>query len=389
MSWTKLAVSGLVIVSLIIIWMTRQIWAAAFLGVLLALSLNGPAMWIRKYLRISPWLSTLLVMVVVLAALAMLLRSVGAPLISQMDDLARQLPDSTSTVIHWLDERPWGERIIHAAEVWSGMSQEELLESAGAMDSMKDVQELKRVVGIESEAPPSPEEVPPPVPVNGTSSMIGFGQVLQTIADALSLTVKTAALLGVSLVVMIFVAFDPNVYQRGILWLVPRQQEKIVRETMERLGVALRWWMLGRITSMVAIGAFTTLGMWMISMPSPMALGVLTGLFSFVPNIGPISAAVPGLLLALGMGPWMVVWALGVYLIAQLIESNAITPLVDQYAVSVPAGVLIVAQFVIAALAGVWGMLVATPLLLVIIVLVQQLYVREGLNKPIEVTGST
>lgn len=389
MSWTKLAVTGLVIVSLVIIWMTRQIWAAAFLGVLLALSLNGPAIWIRKYLRITPWLSTLLVMVVVLAALSVLLRASGAPLISQMDDLARQLPDSTSTVIKWLDERPWGERIIHVAEVWSGMSQEELLESAGAMEDSVVSEDSKTVVVIETEDPAAEEELPQPAPANGAPPMIAFGQVLQTIADALSLTVKTSALLGVSIVVMIFVAFDPNVYERGVLWLVPKHHENLARVTMERLSVAMRWWMLGRLTSMVAVGVFTSLGMWMIGMPAPMALGMLTGLFSFVPNIGPISAAVPGLILALGMGPWMAVWALGVYLIAQLIESNAITPLVDQYAVSVPAGVLIVAQFVIAALAGVWGMLVATPLLLVIIVLVQQLYVREGLHKPIEVTGTT
>jgi predicted PurR-regulated permease PerM len=110
---------------------------------------------------------------------------------------------------------------------------------------------------------------------------------------------------------------------------------------------------------------------------------------SFVPNIGPIAAAVPGLLLAMGQGPWVTLGVLCVYLVAQLIESNAITPLVEQYAVSVPPGVLIVTQFVFAALAGAWGMIVSTPLLVVVMVLVQQLYVRQRLQKPIEVTGST
>jgi predicted PurR-regulated permease PerM len=206
---------------------------------------------------------------------------------------------------------------------------------------------------------------------------------------AFSLTAQTGALILVSMVVMLFVAFDPNVYQRGVLWLVPKRHEAVAGETMERLSVALRWWMVGRLGSMIAVGVITSLGMWMIGMPAPMALGALAGLLSFVPNIGPVVAAIPGLLLALGTGPLMAVWALGVYIVAQLIESNVITPLVDQYAVAVPPGVLIVTQFVFAALAGVWGMIVATPLLVVIIVLVQQLYIREGLDKPIEVTGTT
>jgi predicted PurR-regulated permease PerM len=158
---------------------------------------------------------------------------------------------------------------------------------------------------------------------------------------------------------------------------------------MDRLRVALRWWMMGRLASMAAVGLLTALGMWLIGMPAPMALGMLVALLSFVPNIGPIVAALPGLLLALPQGPAMVMGALGVYVVTQIIESNLITPVIEQYVVSVPPGVLIVTQIVMGTLTGVWGMIVATPLLVVVMVLVQQLYVRQLLRKPIEVTGST
>jgi predicted PurR-regulated permease PerM len=215
------------------------------------------------------------------------------------------------------------------------------------------------------------------------------GQIFRSLAGVLLQTARTGALLMVSFVVTVFVAFDPHVYHRGVLWLVPTEQEAIARQTMDRLLVAMRWWMVGRLASMTAVGILTSLGMWLIGMPAPMALGALAGLLSFVPNIGPIAAAVPGLLLAMGQGPWVTLGVLCVYLVAQLIESNAITPLVEQYAVSVPPGVLIVTQFVFAALAGAWGMIVSTPLLVVVMVLVQQLYVRQRLQKPIEVTGST
>ena len=374
MSWTKLAATGLVLLGLVIVCMTHQVWAAAFLGVLFALSLNGPAEWLRQRVRMPAWVATGLVLLVVLATLTGLGWTIGPSLAGQADELTRTLPDATQNMVSWLERRPWGQRVIERAVDWSGISQDDLGEVRGTSDRA-------------SEPVSRPDE--PQGQTESGSAAPGLGSILRPVFTALSLTAQTGALILVSLVVMLFVAFDPNVYRRGVLWLVPKRHEAIAGETMERLTVALRWWMVGRLGSMIAVAVITSLGMWMIGMPAPMALGALAGLLSFVPNIGPVVAAIPGLLLALGTGPLMAVWALGVYIVAQLIESNMITPLVDQYAVAVPPGVLIVTQFVFATLAGVWGMIVATPLMVVIIVLVQQLYIREGLDKPIEVTGTT
>lgn len=376
MSWTQLAVSGLILLGLLIVCMTHQVWAAASLGVLFALGLNGPGEWLRKHVRMPAWVATGLVLLVVLGTLTGLGWTIGPSLAGQADELARELPNATQNMVSWLERRPWGQRVIEQAVDWSGISQDDLDEVRGKSDGA-------------SEPSPRPDESQEQTESDSEAQAPGPGTILQPVFKALSLTAQTVTLILVSLVVMLFVAFDPNVYQRGVLWLVPKRYEAITGETMERLTVALRWWMAGRLGSMVAVGVITSLGMWMIGMPAPMALGALAGLLSFVPNIGPVVAAIPGLLLALGTGPLMAVWALGVYIVAQIIESNVITPLVDQYAVSVPPGVLIVTQFVIATLAGIWGMIVATPLLVVIIVLVQQLYIREGLDKPIEVTGTT
>src|SRR5690606_32000998 len=117
----------------------------------------------------------------------------------------------------------------------------------------------------------------------GSSAMAGVGAMLRPIAGALSLTVQTGALVMVSLVVMLFVAFDPAIYHRGVLWLVPSRHEAVARQTLDHLSTAMRWWMVGRLTSMVIVGVLTSLGMWAIGMPAPLALGALAGLLSFVP----------------------------------------------------------------------------------------------------------
>jgi predicted PurR-regulated permease PerM len=392
MSWTKLAVLGLTLVSVLIICQTHQIWSAAFLGVLFALSINGLANGLRSCIRFPRWLATSLVMFAVLVALTGLGWAIGSPLNAQFDDMSKELPSATQKVFVWLDQRSWGQSLMRHAEEWSGRSHS----SPQADESTKVNSSSRRPNDISGEQLPEDgqsdmSETPKTEvqPDANISSGPDYTKFLGHIAGALSVTVNNATLLLLSMVIMLFVAFDPDVYERGVLWLVPTPHNEMARQTMDRLCVALRWWMAGRLASMTAVGGLTAIGMWSIGMPAPLALGTIAGLLSFVPNIGPIVAAVPGLLLALSQGPWMVLWAAGIYLVAQLIESNAISPLVDQYAIAVPPGVLIVMQFVFAALGGVWGMIISTPLLVVVMVLVQQLYVKQALQKPIEVTGST
>lgn len=401
MSWTKLAVTGLVIVLAVIIWMTHQVWSAAFLGVLLALSLTGPAEWIRRYVKMPAWLATLGVLLVVLVVLSGVGWLIGAPLTAQVQDMAAKLPSAAERSVEWLDERAWGRGILRQVGDWSGMSRAQMKDVDGLFALDEETPERSGVQPDEepSTEPPSPRRVDDPSHARqDASSPEGAwtesawapqaSRILAPIQAILATVLHAGALALVSVVVMIFVAFDPGLYQRGVLWLVPRPQEAVARTTMGRLSTGLRWWMLGRLASMAAVAVLTSLGMWAIGMPAPMALGALAGLLSFVPNIGPIAAAVPGVILAVPLGPWMILGAVGVYLAAQLVESNAISPLVTQYTVSVPPGLLIVTQLVLASLAGVWGMLIATPLLVVILILVQQLYIREGLKKPIEVTGA-
>jgi predicted PurR-regulated permease PerM len=384
MTWTKLSVTGLVLAGVVIFCLTYQIWAAAFLGVLFAIGLNGPAALIRNYVHMPHWTAVVLVMLIVLAVLVGLGWLIGSPLNKQIEILSEKLPEAAQNALNWMEQRPWGRNLLRRAEDLSEKAQQQLLPEEDAvieppLDARDPNAPSAEMIKLKNEPDPDGERIELP----------GLGQVLQSVGGLLATTIRTGALLMVSLMVMLFLTFDPEMYQRGLLWLVPARHEAKARKTMQRLGTAMRWWLLGRLTSMAAIGVLTSTGLWLIGMPAPIALGTLAGILSFVPNFGPIVSALPGLLLAVVHGPWMLLGALAVYVVAQLIESNVIEPLVELYAVAVPPGLLIITQVIFAVLTGVWGMIVATPLLVVVIVLIQQLYIRGQLNKPIEVTGST
>ena len=417
MSWLKITVIAFVVISVLIVCLTFEVWAAAFLGLLFALSLNGPAEWIRSKWHMPAWAATLLTILMVLTVLTGLGFLIGPPIVEQADELGKALPAAMEKSLDWLEERKWGRTVVRHVESLSGMSAQQLnsegevndghkvpsqglamdpaqqqpLAAKDAVDSSEtgpgsDASDHTAAGGQTDSAQEQSDDGKDDGATHTRSMVLG---ILQTLGPMLSVSVATIMLVLVSFVVTLYVALDPDVYHRGILWMIPSEHEAVATLTMARICVALRWWMLGRLASMLAVGLLTSLGMWLIGMPAPLALGVLAGLLSFVPNIGPIVAAAPGLLLAVPDGSWMFLSALGVYVVAQIIESNLISPLVDQYTVATPPAVLIFAQVIMGVLAGLWGAVIASPLLVMVLVLTQQLYVRRYLNKPIKGLGST
>lgn len=133
---------------------------------------------------------------------------------------------------------------------------------------------------------------------------------------------------------------------------------------------------------MSVIGALTTLGLWLIGVPSALALGLLAGLAEFVPLIGPIAAAIPALLVASSQGMDGVMLVAALYLVIQQLEGYLLTPLVTRELASVPPALTLFAIVAAGLALGVLGILFAAPLTVVAYLLVRKLYVEHALGKP-------
>jgi predicted PurR-regulated permease PerM len=138
---------------------------------------------------------------------------------------------------------------------------------------------------------------------------------------------------------------------------------------------------------MSVVGVLTTLGLWIAGIPNPLALGLLAALLSFVPYVGPILSFVPAVLVALMVSLTKVLYVVIVFGFVQTLESYVVTPLVQQRAVSMPPVILITAQIAVGVLSGAIGVLLAAPLAVVVIVLLQMLYVEDVLGDSIQVLG--
>ena len=214
----------------------------------------------------------------------------------------------------------------------------------------------------------------------GGGAASGLGKVVMSVGNGIADT----------LVVIfggIFLAAQPNFYRIGAIKLVPQAKRALVAEAMDDSERALRLWLRGQLFAMVVVGTLTGLGLWLIGIPSALALGLLAGMLEFIPYAGPIAAAIPGVLLALVAGPETALWTVALYVGVQQFEGYVLQPLVQQYAVDLPPVVLLCSLLGFGMLFGIIGIILAAPLTVVSYVLVKRLYVQEALGTKTPIPG--
>jgi predicted PurR-regulated permease PerM len=179
----------------------------------------------------------------------------------------------------------------------------------------------------------------------------------------------------------LYFAVDPGLYRRGVEAFFPPSLRTKAHATCQEVGETLRGWLAAQLVSMTVVGVLTTLGLWAMGVPLAPLLGLLAALLTFIPNIGPVTAAVPAVLLGLESGPTGALSVVGLYLAVQTVESYLITPYVQKRSVDLPPALTIVAQVAMGTLFGIMGLALATPLAAMAMTLVNRLYVDDYLER--------
>src|SRR6056297_1024611 len=178
----------------------------------------------------------------------------------------------------------------------------------------------------------------------------------------------------------LYAAAAPELYREGTAKLFPTDRREQVKQILSKLRAALGLWLVGRFMSMAIVGVLTSIGLWLLGVPLPITLGVLAALLTFIPNIGPLLAAIPQVLLALNVGTNTALYVILFNIALQGIESYLITPMIQRHEATLPPILTISAQLLMAVLVGVIGIMMAAPLVVVAMVLVQMLYVHDRLG---------
>lgn len=336
----KVARYSLVVVAIaalaLLIWQIVDAILLIFIGVLLAVFFRGLANRLSAHSPLSVGWSLGLVAVTMAALVLAAAWFLGPRISDQFTQLAETMPRTLEDTRQRLEQTQWGRYLLDEVQQDDG----------------------------------------------------GIGAGGKLFSNLTGMTSRVAGVVTEVLLILfaaMFFAIDPDLYKRGAVLLVPQSKAGRVREALEAAGSALWKWLMGKLVAMLFVGVFVTVGLMLLGVPLALVLGLLAGLLDFVPFVGPIASAVPAVLLALTLGPMQALYTALVYFIAQQVEGNVVTPLIQQKEVSLPP-VLVLFSVVAAGLVfGLRGIIVATPLVVVTMVFVKMLYIHDALGKDVSI----
>lgn len=218
--------------------------------------------------------------------------------------------------------------------------------------------------------------------VNNLSVQIAsaIGQLGVSVLPVLGGVADTILSILIVIFMSVYLLADPTMHQEGIIRLFPLWYRPRVREILLRLDLTLRGWLKATIFSMAFVIVATWFGLSLLGIQQATALGVLAGLLSFIPNFGPIIALVPALAVGITQSPGNLGWIIVVIYGVSFIQTQIVTPLLVVGSIRLPAVLILLGQIIAGAFLGFLGIVLAVPITAILVVLVQEVYIKDILG---------
>jgi predicted PurR-regulated permease PerM len=323
--WIKGGIYALIVILIFLFKATFSVFLLILAGALIAIFFHGLSGLLCRKTKWKEGICLTISVVGTLLLLVGLFWLIGAKVQGQIAQLSDTLPKTIENAKAQLSQNPIGKKIV---------------EKASSPGSMKKAQGLA-----------------------GTFFKSTFG----VFGD-----IYVVLFLG------IFFTVSPGIYKKGMVELIPKKGQAKGEDVLNKLGENLKKWLKGKIFSMTVVMILTGIGLSILGVPMWLVLAIIAGILNFIPNFGPLIAMIPAVLVAFMQGPSTAALVAGMFILIQVVESNFITPMVQQKLISIPPALIISAQLLISPLTGGWGLVLATPLMLIIMILVQELYIKEN-----------
>ena len=312
-------------------WLVGPVLLLLFAGVLVAVLLSAAARGVARLTSLGYKPALALVVVGMASTVAGLTLLLAPDVAAQIDEMRRQLPRAFDGVRGWMTRFDWGRELL--------------------------------------------QQQP------GAGEVASSGGLWRVVAGAFSGTLGGIANLVIVGFVGLYLAIEPAVYRDGVVGLFPKPRRPRVADVLDRLASTLEFWLLGTMLSMLVVGLSTWIGLWAMGVPLALTLALMASALTFIPNIGPVLAAAPAILLGLLDGPRTAAMVAGLYLGIQAVETYLVTPIIQRKTIQLPPALTISAQVLLGVTAGGVGLLVATPLAAASLVLVQALWIEDVIGE--------
>jgi predicted PurR-regulated permease PerM len=379
--------AGLVLamyLALRLLWFANALFLVIFLGVLFAIAVSAGVDRLER-MRIPRGVGAALIVLSFFALLVGFGAWLAPTLRSQGAELRQKLPEAIDRVEQWVNARQTG-----MFGILLGGS--DAVARQGGSSTAADSAATRGAAGTDTvgRRAGSGGGTGLPATAGDTSGAQAAGapQLHQRIQEKLSgatrylfpfLTHTVEALGGILIVVFlsIYLATDPQLYRRGVLALIPDRRRAQAALVMDRIGQVLRKWLVTQLIAMLVIGAVSTIVLLILGVKAAFALGVLAGLFEFIPTVGPLLSAIPAVAMGFLDSPEKAAMVAAAYWGIQFLENHILIPLLMKGGMDLPPALTVVTQALLALVFGFLGLMVAVPMLATVMVMVQVLYVEQ------------
>lgn len=211
-----------------------------------------------------------------------------------------------------------------------------------------------------------------------------LGQAAGQLGGSVLPVVSGVASTLLSLLIVVFLSLyflaEPQKYEDGVIKLFPIPYRHRVRHIINRIDSMLRVWLQGQILLMFIVGIITWFGLALLGLDQALALGVLAGIFSFVPNFGPIAAVVPALVVGFVQAPQSIGLIVLIIYGASFLQSQLIAPIIFQESINIPPVLILIGQIFSAVFFGFLGIMLAVPIIAIVMIIVQEVYIKDVLG---------
>lgn len=317
---------SLLVVTGLFLWIFRGILLPFVLGIGLAYLLNPPVTWLTER-GLHRGLATLIAMFVFLLIVIVAILLIVPVLVQQGIGLARNLPGYFEQLQAFVETQ------VPRLELWLGPQRMEELERG--LEQM-----FADVIGLVTNV---------------------TGQIMQSSASLIG----TLSVLVVTPVVAVYMLLDWERMVAAVDGLLPPRYKGEIRALLEEMDVALGGFLRGQGAVLLILAVYYGIALSAAGLHFGLAIGIITGLFSFIPYLG----SALGFVLSIGVAlvqfwpdPVMISLIAAIYLFGQLLESYFLYPKLVGSSIRLHPVWMMFAIFAFAVLFGVVGVLMAVPL---------------------------
>ncbi len=322
--WVATGIVALTVVTLLLLTAIFNVLLLVFFGILVAVYFHSLKHLIHRKTKIPEKGSLAISVFGSILILAGFFYLAGDRIAAQSDELAKEFPEMVRKVKDDVEGHPIGSKVI------------EQITSADQGDRIEDL--ASRFF-------------------SGTFGVVGDLYIL--------------------LILALFFTTAPSLYVNGAIKLVPKRSRDKARDILDKLGYTLGKWLKGMLVAMLFVAVLTGVGLIALDIRAALFLALIAGLLNFIPNFGPLIAAVPAVLVAMLEGPTVALMVFGIYVLTQVLESTVVQPQLQKKLIRMPPALIIIAQLTMGVFTGAIGLILATPLVAVIMVLVEELHVKR------------